>query len=302
MGIDVTIRNRQFFKKALKITDITMEKYACGTLDEYDRNTGEVTNGDLIVYNPKKIGRGVCVTNWNPNIKSQIDLRVNFLSTRYDMEMFYDIIRNIMHVWKADTFEQDGSTFTEADIDATCKDNKELSLKYMVEMCKKDDDSKKCFTIWGAMFQLDIDTDLLVKFGSEKDEEGYADYLHDLQSRDLYYAVPGIYGVKGKENAYFGAYAVSSTVDTIFPLEAQAPIFAKNPATNKKLECDFFVVSLYSIAQRKSLAIMSFEDFCRLADIKNCPMFDKTHVVLKGISEEKMAEMAASEYVNPLEK
>lgn len=46
---------------------------------------------------------------------------------------------------------------------------------------------------------------------------------------------------------------------------------------------------------------MSFEDFYRLAGVENCQTFDKTHVVIKGISEEKMAEMAASDYVNPLE-
>ena len=302
MGIDVTIRNRQFFKKALKITDITLGKYACGNPDEYERNTCEEADGDLIVYNPQKIGRGILVTDWNSNIKDEIHMKVNFFCTRYDMEMFYEIIRNVMHVWKAKNFEQDGSTFTEDYIDALCKDNKELSLKYMVEMCKDKKTDDSAFTIFGAMFPLDIDTDLLINYGFKKDEEGYADYLHRLQSMDVYYAVPRIYRLKDKESAFWGAYSISATVDTVFPIKPKAPMFFKNPDTNENLECDFYVVSLYSLAQEKVLGVMRFEDFCRLAEIEKCEPFDKNHVVIKGISEEKLAEMAASEYVNPLEK
>jgi len=302
MGIDVTVKNRQLFKRALKISDLTLGKYACGAPDEYFRNTCEVADGEIIIYNSQKIGRGVQVTGWNSNVKDEINLRVNFLSTRYDMEMFYEIIRNVMHVWKAKTFEQDGNEFTEDDIDALCKDNKELSLKYMLEMCKDKKTDGGAFTIFGAMLPLDIDTDLLINFGFKRDEEGYADYLHNLQSRDLYYAVPGIYGVKGKEDAYWGAYTVTATVDTIFPLKPQVPMFFKNPKTKERLECDFFAVSLYSPTQNKIIAIIRFEDFIRLTGVENCEVFDKNHVVIKGISEEKLAEIAASDYVNPLEQ
>ena len=105
MGIDVTIKNRQLFKKALTVKDLTLGKYACGNPDEYERNTCEEADGDLIVYNPQKIGRGILVTDWNSNIKDEIHMKVNFLCTRYDMEMFYEIIRNVMHVWKARNFE-----------------------------------------------------------------------------------------------------------------------------------------------------------------------------------------------------
>lgn len=302
MGIEVTVKNRQLFKKALKIKDLTLGKYACGNSDEHMRNTCEVADGDLIIYNPQKIGRGIVALNWCPNIKDEINLRVNFLSTRYDMEMFYEIIRNVMHVWKAKNFEQDGNIFTEDDIDALCRDNKDLSLKYMLEICKDKKTDDSAFTIFGAMFPLDIETDLLINFGFKKDEEGYADYLHRLQSMDVYYAAPRIYRHKDKESVFWGAYTVTATVDTVFPLKPREPFFFKNPDTNKDLKCDFFVVSLYSLVQEKILAIMRFEDFCRLAGVENCQIFDKNHVVIKGISEEKMAEMAASDYVNPLEE
>ena len=46
---------------------------------------------------------------------------------------------------------------------------------------------------------------------------------------------------------------------------------------------------------------MSYEDFVKLADIGNCKEFDSSHVLLKGISEEKMDEMAATEHADPLE-
>lgn len=45
MSIDVTIRNRQLIKKPLELQDLTLGKYACCSLDEYGRNTGEIKDG-----------------------------------------------------------------------------------------------------------------------------------------------------------------------------------------------------------------------------------------------------------------
>ena len=46
--------------------------------------------------------------------------------------------------------------------------------------------------------------------------------------------------------------------------------------------------------------MMFFDDFVRLAGIESCQPFDKTHVILEGLSEEKMTELANSEHEDPL--
>lgn len=299
MSIDVKIKNRQLFKKPLLLEDLTLGKYKCGSIDEYGRNTEKVKDGYLVVYDPEKIGRGFSLA-WSKEIKNEVELSVNFSSTRYDLEMFYEVIRNIMHIWKTKTFEQEGITFSESDIEKLCAEQRKSSLQFLADIDHLSGGGKDApIAIFAAMFPIDIAAGKLMKFGIEKDEEGYAEYLHRLQSLDAYYAVPLIYKNKKKENSFIGSFAITSGTDTIFPLEAKDPLGFKNPATGRQVQCDFFAVSLFSIKLDKIVAKMTFDDFLRLADIANCPMFDYSHVFLKGIPEEKMAEMANSEYTDP---
>lgn len=299
MSIDVVIRNKQLFKKALQPEDVTLGKYSCGKLDEFGRSDRKSMEGNIVIYDPKKIGRGVSLT-WSKDIKNEIALTANFFSTKYDMEMFYEIIRNILHVWKTKNFEQDGVAFGEEDIDRLCTEQKASSLSFMKDVEQLVKGKGGVITIFGAMFPLDIDVKLLEKFGTEKDEEGFADYLHRLQSVDAYYAVPLIYKNKKKPNSFFGNFAITSDTDTIFPTEAKTPLGFKDPATGEALQCEFFVVTLFSYEKKKIVGTMLFEDFMRMADVMSNPEFDKTHVLLKGISEEKMDELANSEHEDPL--
>ena len=300
MSIDVLIKNKQLFKKTLSLQDVTLGKYACGKLDEFGRNDRKSCEGNIVIYDPKKIGRGVSLT-WTPDMKNEIALSVNFLSTKYDMEMFYAIIRNVMQVWKAKTFEQDGISFSEADIDRLCDKQKESSLAFMSDVNQLTKGNKSEFiTIFGAMFPLDIEIQVIEKYGAEKDAEGYAEYLHKLQSIDAYYAVPLIYKNKKKANSFLGNFAITSDTDTVFPIEAKVPFGFKNPTTGGDLSCDFFAVTLFSYKKNKVVGTMFFEDFIKQAEVLNNPMFDKTHVLLKGISEEKMDELANSEHRDPL--
>lgn len=301
MSVEVVIKNKQFIKKSLTIQNITMGKYAAGTTDQYMRNTNEVKDGELVVYNPKKIGRGIAVIGWNSDIKNEITLVANSFSTKYDFEMFYDIIGNIMRVWKTRNFEEEGIKYSDGDLERLCMEQKINSLSMMADietMVKKEEGED--LTFFSAMIPLDIKLGVLRKFGEAKDEEGYANYLHELQSLDAYFAVPFYYASKTKKDTFFGNYAITSDTDTIFPVKPKIPPFFSNPATGKALECSIYVVSLFSYSQKKSVGTLSFEDFVRLADIGNCAEFDASHVILKGISEERMAEMAATEHDDPL--
>ena len=301
MSVEVVIKNKQLIKKPLTIQDITMGKYACGTSDQYMRNTGEVKEGNLIVYNPKKIGRGIGILPWKSDLKKEITLLAYSFSTRYDFELFYDIVGNIMRVWKTKHFEQEGIKFSAEDLGRLCEEQKSASLDYMadIENILKDDGNE--ITIFGAMFPLYVETRIIKRHGIARDEEEYADYLHSLQCMDAYYAIPLFFNSKGKTDTIFGNYAITSQTDTIFPTEPLVPPFVNDPKTGKPLECSLYAVSLYSYAKKKMLARVSFDDFCKMANIENCEKHDRKHVILKGISEERLEAMAAEVHDDPLE-
>ena len=287
MGIDVRIKNGQLFKKPLKIEDVTLGKYKYGALDDYWRNTEELTEGYNVLYDPNHIGRGIEFL-WSENLKDEIELKANFLSTKYDMEMFYEVIRNILHIWKAKSFEHDGSNCKESDIDELLRIQKQFNLEQMSGI-----DQMNISTIFGAMHPIDIDTERVKGYGDKGDEEGFAEYLHNLQCRDAYYVVPIIYKVN--ETEFFGSYAITAETDTIFPKRPSNPIMFKDPNTGEQLRCSFFVVTLFSLEKKCAVGRMGFDEFVEKAGIADCPEHDASHVFLKGLSEERIAELAGKE-------
>ena len=291
MGVDVTIKNKQLFKKPLTIDELTMGKYGCGTVDQYGRNTCKPGNGDIVFYDKNRIGRGVIIYSWSDSVKDSVDLRLNSFSTFRDIDMFYEFIRNIMKIWKAKDFEQDGSKYTANDIDRLADEQKEFSIKYMSEIESIVNDSNGHITIPSAMFDIDIAVERLKEFGNSKDADGYADYLHGLQSIDAYYAVPSMYESKDKKNVFFGNYVITTDTDTIFPLKASVPMMFKNPNTGKALECDDFRVTFFDYDKKKPIGSLSFDDFAQKAGIANYPKLDETHIFLKGMTAGEMEEL-----------
>ena len=292
MSVEVVIKNRQLFKKPLSINNLTLGKYSYGHFDDYYRRVDGLIEGFNVLYNPNKIGRGIQF-QWSNFLRNEISLSVNFAGTKYDIEMFHEVIRNIMHVWKAKTFERDGVVYKEADIDAWCNSDKDCNWAFLAQQ-------EENMTIFGAAFPIDIDfkNEEITKLIVNQDEEGYANYLHKLQSSGAYFAVPIIYSLN--ENEYYGNYVASADTDTIFPKAPGNPIMFINPKTGKQLECSLFTVTLVSLEKKCAVGRMSFEDFANKVNIKGCPAFDHSHVFLKGMSEKEIQDLADSEHVDPL--
>lgn len=284
MSVVVKIRNKQFFKKPLSINDLTLFKYSYGHLDDYFRCVDELIEGYNVLYDPNKIGRGI-EFKWFNNLKDEIELRVNYLSTKYDIEMFYEVIRNIMHVWKAKTFEREGEECRESDIDGWCESDKNFNLDFLLEQ-------EKNITIFGARFPIDIDfnNESIKSYFNNNDAEGYANYLNKLQSIDAYYAVPLVYRLE--DNKFLGNYVITATVDTIFPKEAKDPLLFQNPDTGKQIECSEFTVSLVSLKEKREIGRIPFNEFIDKIRINEYEDFDGSHVLIKGFSEEELYNIA----------
>ena len=92
MGVDVTIRNMKLIKRPLTISDVVGNN-PYGHADEYFRFEDGLIQGVNIIYDRSHIGRGF-EFNWTGDDRNEISLRLNYLSTNYDIHLFYDCIRN----------------------------------------------------------------------------------------------------------------------------------------------------------------------------------------------------------------
>ena len=286
MAIEIIIRQKGFFHKVpLELEDLTDGHLEYGVMDFGYRLVPRETEGVVVFYDPDHIGRGM-ETTYEENIKDRIVLRLPDFSTKYDTAMLYEMTKRICRKWDTEEFEQNGRRVTVFDIPELKDQAEEFCMDYFRQIRNFVREDRMVIT--AALWPLRIPTDLLEKFGTENDAEGYAQYLHACQSRDLYYALPVIYQSR-RTGELFGVYAISSGTDTIISLEPEVPASVGLP----KERISFFAVSLVSIQEKKALSTIRFEDF--IAEIKGDPMeaYDDCHVILPGLSEEKMAEIAS---------
>lgn len=283
MNTEIKIKNRNLFnKKALKISDISLNKYSYGALDDYYRNTFELKDGFNILFNPRHIGRGI-EFYWSDNLNKELILRINSLSTRYDIEMLYDVVRNVTSVWNERSFYENDEFVRVSDIANLYQRQVEYNKKLISNIYKIN-----MKTIFGAIFPIEIDNDTLKGFVNNYD--GYTKYLHNLQSVNAHYASPLIFPYK--ENEYYGNYVVSLDIDTIFPIKASDPILF----TNKQIKCSLFIVTIASAKEKEIYATMYFDEFVNKIDINSYAKFDSTHILLKGLTKEKITELINSHY------
>ena len=156
MGVDVTIKNKQLFKKPLTVSDLTLGKYQCGVPDQYGRSSRKPGAGDLVIYDENRIGRGVVAFSWSGSVRNQIDLRLNSLSTYTDIDMFCEIVKNILCVWKAKKFEWDGVEYTEADLGNLIAEQKNFTLDLLADIDNVGKGRNDYITIPCALINLDL--------------------------------------------------------------------------------------------------------------------------------------------------
>lgn len=295
MGVDVTIRNKKLIKKPLTIADVAGGN-PYGHADEYFRLEDGLIQGTNIIYDKRHIGRGFEFV-WTGDDKNEISLRLNYLSTNYDIHLFYDCIRNIMTLWGAKEFTQDGSNYRLSDLDDCEARTCEYNMKYLSEQKERANEFGKTI-ILGAINPVVLECNAIAEFADKGDLEGYAMLLHNTQAQDLYYAVPRVYRIG--QGAFFGNYAVTATADAVFPLKACEPIFFKNPDTGEDLKCDFFTVSLCSLEKDAIVARISFDDFKKEVDLDSLPRYDAEHVILRDMTEERIDQIVAKNYPDPI--
>lgn len=295
MGVDVTIRNKKLIKRPLTIADVVGSN-PYGHADEYFRLEDGLTQGTNIVYDKRHIGRGF-EFSWTGDDKNEISLRLNYLSTNYDIHLFYECIRKIMTLWGAKEFTQDGSSYRLSDLDDCEARTCEYNMKYLSEQKERANEFGTTI-ILGAINPVVLECNAIAEYADKGELEGYAMLLHNTQVQDLYYAVPRIYRIG--QGAFFGNYTVTATADAVFPLKACEPILFKNPDTGEDLKCDFFAVSFFSLEKDAIVARISFDDFKKEVDLDSLPRYDAEHVILRDMTEERIEQIVAKNHPDPV--
>ena len=269
MSVDVTIKSKGIFKKNLTIRNVKMGNMRFGILDEAFR-LAENEQGDyMVIFQTKQICRGYEIHFE----RGEVDLRLPVPTSGEDIRFFYKFIKHICNLMGTKTFEYNGEKNTFNDIDSCIEDDTALNKKVFSELIldKVNNDPEESIYIFGAIHPISIGKREIDKING--DIEQFGKMMHELQTFDAYYPKP-IIGCHN-DNSYFGTYALTENVVSIFP-------FVPSIIMNENEDIKEWYVSF--LISKKIAGSIPYEKF--IENVNKDDIYDTGHFIITMDSSE----------------
>ena len=278
----IRVKNLKLIKQKLSVQEMLSGlSYHFGTQDEYGRmaELDAIGNGPVIVYDDNHIGRGVQIVESSNKF---VELALPFPSTSYDVEVFYNLAKNIARQWSSKSvvdvdFEQDVPL---PDIDSLIDRDDEKNIEFL---SKADSFKLDVFQLPSAFHPISIDSETLKSFGTKETYSLFADYLHSRQEVGAYYcraltaSLPGLDGVSG-------IYVLIEDGDTIIPIKPDAKYSTDEGAK----VCDHYLIAFNS---ESGLLKTEYASFITKVPANYIEQFDATHWHLKPMTRELLESL-----------
>ena len=274
MSIDIVIRQKGFFKKTLPLSVILGDRLAYGVYDSHFRlEEGGAEGGELAVYDPAHKARGFTVT-WTPRERKKLTLRALNPTTPHELEAYYAAVERIMTCWNA-TLEVDG--FKKVSL-STFLDGKEAMIehndRYLEMLSDKVLSGQRgpitlCCALWPLHFG--VEEARAAKEHPAGAAAYLAEWLHERQSMDAYYAAPGFFN---EEGSLFGRFAFSADCRSIFPLTPSVPFGATDPKTGRPPVVEDYEIALVIPGEDRVIGTVPYDLFLNALESDKVSRYD----------------------------
>lgn len=286
MAIDVVIKQKLFGNKTMPLEVVLGEHLHYGNFVNDQLNVGELGETEFVAYNPESIGRGFSVV-WNPKEKKTIALRLPQPSTTRELKDFYAAIERMVKHWVGKLIV-DGSRVSLPDFLSTFDNMVDFNNK-IIKQCSQQvlDGKHDTLTLYSAMWPLAIGKEEATLFMENPDY--YAQWLHEKQTMDVYFASPHFYV---GDNGIRARYILTNDLPAVFPHQPTVPFGATDPTTGKPLECKEWIICLGIEGEKEPLCEMEYSKFLSLLSENKKSKYDGSHFLLAEMSEEEIRAFA----------
>lgn len=212
MSVEVKIKQNSIFKKKLDITDvINLTGLSYGVCDENYRLIPGETAAHTLLYDKNRLARGI-----DASIdKTDIVLLLSLPTTPFEIHSFYHAVEKICNALKTKTYIREEEKVNLKDNPQFIKMDEEGSVAGLEAISEKlEKDKYNRFEIYGICNPISIGANEIKQIGNRLDL--FEEYLHRLQSLDVYYAAPRVYRV---QNKLVGIYAIGADIVSVVPTE-----------------------------------------------------------------------------------
>lgn len=283
MAFTLRIVPRGRFKKKLDFEKLVNSCcMAYGHMNEFYVLDDGMENSAAVIYNPKRIGRGIAFDGSNPN---ELELRYNIPTTEAEICDFITLTEEISRqLGKVRMYcVEEEREYTLETLERQKDAMVQFSREKLNEFCSNKDYPTYILTL--AKYPLWLTDDMAERFAICTDLTEFEQLLHEKQDIDIYYAKPLLLQKKTGEIGAF--YVFTETCESVFPVNYDDFINLRQV----KISEGFVRYAL--ISNDKILdKLFDYDKFIKYQLEHGAKYFDKNHIITLSMNYEQMFEPA----------
>lgn len=280
-----------------------MQTEFIGDEEEYDSNKEELYEdaGSYLLFDNYNYGSGIQL--WFEN--DYIFVRISFPTTYSEIVSFYNFVNMMCTVCGTEEFYRGNGDDLELANVNQINDYIDLSvddtLLVLQNIKNRLQDDMTALTINGVINPICINLENLVNWGINRPLEdnmknvgnllfNYEVYMHQIQQRDLYYAVFKLYDVEDEETeeeVVNGYICVAADCDTILPFEPRSEMYFFIHQCDMDEINQFYVFLMDSDGESYNI---EYEKFLNIINADELEKYDASHFIVR-LSDEEIEEI-----------
>lgn len=289
MAFTLKITPKGMFKKKLDFEKLVNScGMAYGHMNDFYVLDDGMQNGVAVIYNPKRIGRGIAFDGSNPN---ELGLRYNIPTTETEICDFLRLVKEIVRqLGKARLYcVEEEREYTAETLMQQKDEMVRFSREKLNEFCSNKDYPTYILTL--AKYPLWLTDEMAEKFAACTDLAEFEQLLHEKQDIDIYYAKPRL--LQKKTGEIGAAYVFTEDCRSVFPIKYDNFV---NLGQVKASEG--FVLYALTSKDEKLDKIFDYDKFIKYHLERGAEYFDKTHIILPAMDYQQMFELVQETGMN----
>lgn len=283
-------RKTMFHRKTVDVKQIIQNlQFKFGSdNDFYLLEEGKINQNTCILYNPKRIGRGIFF-DFQKAEAGEVTISYNIPTTPSEMDDFICLASEIQHQMGKVTMycEEETREYTYEEL----VDARERMIQYSIgslnSFCSKDY-SKYILTM--AMWPISLPKWEVEAYKQATDLCQFEQYLHDKQNMDVYYAKPSIMRNKA-DGRILAFYTLTEGCESIFPVKADTFL----PMKLEDIKIDDGRIRFYLFSENRARdEVCPYDKFIEYLREHGAMEYDEEHFIVPSMSKFQIDDMITS--------
>ena len=211
MSITARIKQKSLFKKKMNIEDIIkFTGLSYGVCDENYRLDRDEIGEHTLIYDETKLARGFEL--WLEG--SDVLLSLSLPTAPSEIRLFYNLVEQLCKEFNTKKYLREDEEAYLYESKEFIKWDEEASIVALEKMTGKTEDEYRCFEIFGIYNPISVGQRELQRI--DCDLNNLEEFLHEIQSLDVYYATPSVFRKKDT-GELFGIYSIVADVPCVVP-------------------------------------------------------------------------------------